>query len=144
MLDNSLQVEESVIIHASKTKIWKALTDPALIKEYLFGTETITDWHVGSELIFQGEWEGKPYKDKGHILEITPEQILSYDYWSGFSGLEDKPENYSIVTYTMQDKDENVLLTVTQNGFASKENQQHSETGWSEVLQKLKGLAETL
>ena len=144
MLDNSLKVEKSVLINASRTKIWKALTDPALIKEYLFGTETITDWHVGSDLIFQGEWQGQAYKDKGHILEITPEQILSYDYWSGFSGLEDKPENYSIVTYMMQDEGDSVRLTVSQKGFASKENQAHSESGWTEVLQKIKEIAETL
>ena len=144
MLDNSLKVEKSVLINASKTKVWKALTDPALIKEYLFGTETITDWHVGSDLIFQGEWQGQAYKDKGHILEITPEQILSYDYWSGFSGLEDKPENYSIVTYRMQDEGEGVRLSVSQKGFAAKENQDHSESGWSEVLQKIKEIAETL
>ena len=144
MLDNSLKVEKSVLINASKTKVWKALTDPALIKEYLFGTETITDWHVGSDLIFQGEWLGQAYKDKGHILEITPEQILSYDYWSGFSGLEDKPENYSIVTYRMQDEGEGVRLSVSQKGFAAKENQDHSESGWSEVLQKIKEIAETL
>ena len=144
MLDNSLKVEKSVLINASKTKVWKALTDPALIKEYLFGTETITAWHVGSDLIFQGEWQGQAYKDKGHILEITPEQILSYDYWSGFSGLEDKPENYSIVTYRMQDEGEGVRLSVSQKGFAAKENQDHSESGWSEVLQKIKEIAETL
>jgi uncharacterized protein YndB with AHSA1/START domain len=144
MLDNSLKVEKSVLIHASKTKIWKALTDPALIKEYLFGTETITDWHVGSDLIFQGEWQGQPYKDKGHILEITPEQILSYDYWSGFSGTEDKPENYSVITYLMQEEDDNVNLSVTQKGFASKENQDHSESGWSQVLEKIKEIAEAL
>ena len=44
----------------------------------------------------------------------------------------------------MQDKGEDVLLTVTQKGFGSKENQEHSESGWSQVLQKIKDIAETL
>ena len=146
MLDNSLRVEKSILIYASRTKIWKSLTDPSLIKEYLFGTETITDWKVGSDLIFQGEWQGQTYKDKGHILEITQEQILKYDYWSGFSGLEDLPENYSLVTYTMEDEDdgEGIHLIVTQRGFASKENQEHGERGWSQVLEKIKEIAEAL
>jgi uncharacterized protein YndB with AHSA1/START domain len=143
-MDTSLEVENSILIHASPTKIWKALTDPALIKEYLFGTETITDWKVGSDLIFQGEWEGQPYKDKGHILEITPEKILSYDYWSGFSGMEDKPENYSTITYTLEDVGDNIRLRVSQKGFAKKENQEHSEKGWTQVLEKIKEIAEAL
>lgn len=144
MIDNSLEVEKSILIDASKAKIWKALTDPSLIKEYLYGTETITDWHVGSDLTFQGEWQGQAYKDKGHILEITPEKILSYDYWSGFSGLEDVPENYSVVTYTLEDRDEGVLLRVKQTGFAGPENREHSEKGWGEVVEKIRDIAETL
>jgi len=143
-MDTSLEVEDSILIHASPTKIWKALTDPSLIKEYLFGTETITDWKVGSDLTFQGEWEGQSYKDKGHILECTPEKILSYDYWSGFSGMEDLPENYSTITYTLEEAGEDVRLRVSQKGFATKENQEHSEKGWSQVLAKIQEIAEAL
>ncbi|HUR30610.1 MAG TPA: SRPBCC domain-containing protein [Saprospiraceae bacterium] len=143
-MDTSHEVNKSVLINASKAKIWKALTDPNLIKEYLYGTETITDWQVGGDLIFQGEWEGQPYKDKGHILEITPERILSYDYWSGFSGMEDIPENYSIVTYTLQDEGDGVRLRITQTGFKNEENKNHSETGWPQVLIKIKEISEAL
>ena len=143
-MDTSLEVEDSILINASPTKIWKALTDPALIKEYLFGTETITDWKVGSDLTFQGEWEGQAYKDKGHILESTPEKLLSYDYWSGFSGMEDIPENYSTITYTLEETGDNIRLRVSQKGFAKKENQEHSERGWRQVLEKIKEIAEAL
>ena len=144
MINKSLEVDKSIIINASKSKIWKTLTDPSLIKEYLYGTETITDWKVGSDLIFQGDWQGQPYKDKGNIMEITPEKILSYDYWSGFSGLEDVPENYSLVTYTIEDEGEMVRLRVKQTGFGSEENQSHSEAGWTQVLEKIKEIAEAL
>ena len=36
------------------------------------------------------------------INEALQIAVLKYDYWSGFSGLEDKPENYSLVTYTLE------------------------------------------
>ncbi len=143
-MNTSLEVEKSIRINASKTKVWKVLTDPSLIKEYLYGTETITDWKVGSNLIFQGDWEGKSYQDKGHILEITSEKILSYDYWSGFSGMEDIPENYGIVTYTLEDAGEEVLLRIIQKGFKSEENKEHSEANWPQVLDKIKEIAEAL
>ena len=143
-MDKSLGVEKSVIINASKPKIWKTLTDPALIREYFFGTEIITDWKVGSDLTFQGEWQGQSYKDKGHILEFVPESILSYDYWSGFSGMEDIPENYSVVTYTVTDDIEGVRLSVRQQGFANEEARQHTDQGWQEILNKIKGIAEIM
>src|ERR1700722_1174748 len=96
---HDLKVSESVEITASPEKVWKVLTTPDIIKEYLFGTETITDWKVGSEVIFQGEYQGHKYKDKGVIKENVLHKRISYSYWSSFSGTEDKPENYSIVSY---------------------------------------------
>ncbi len=40
------------------------------------------------------------------MRENEQNKILSYSYWSGFSGLEDKPENYSLVTYTLESSDD--------------------------------------
>ena len=93
---NDLIVSESVDINAWPAKVWDALTNPEIIKKYLFGTETLTDWKAGSEIIFQGEYgENKEhtYRDKGVIIQNAPNELLSYSYWSGFSGLEDTPEN---------------------------------------------------
>src|SRR5580698_757285 len=103
-MNHDLQVSESVIVNVGASRMWDVLTNPEIIKEYLFGTETITDWKVGSEIIFQGVYgENKEYsyRDRGVIREFVPHQLISYTYWSGFSGLEDKPENYSLVTYTL-------------------------------------------
>lgn len=80
---------------------------PEKIKVYLFGTETITDWKIGSPIIFQGEYDGHKYKDKGNVLENVKNETLKYDYWSKFSGLEDKPDNYSIVTYHIENISDN-------------------------------------
>src|SRR4051812_19004731 len=104
-MNKDLQVSETIEVNASAEKVWHALTTPKLIAEYLFGTETVTDWKIGSEVIFQGEYEGHKYRDKGVILENIPLKRISYSYWSGFSGLEDKPENYSTVTYTIEPQD---------------------------------------
>jgi len=38
-------------INASADKVWNALTDPALIKKYMFGTTVISDWKEGSKII---------------------------------------------------------------------------------------------
>lgn len=138
-----LTVAKSVTINASREKVWHCLTTPAIIKEYLFGTETVTDWQEGSEIIFQGEYNGQQYRDHGHILENLPGEKLIYSYWSGFSGLEDQPENYSTITYTLAAKGDNSTeFTWTQQGFANEEVHNHSEKGMEALLDQIKGIAE--
>lgn len=137
-----LIVSQSVDINAEPKQVWEALINPEIIKEYLFGTETITDWKVGSEIVFQGEYEGHKYRDHGIIKEIIPLELISYSYWSGFSGLEDKPENYSLITYTVEKNENSTKFTWTQKGFASEEGHQHSKSGMEAFLQQIKGIIE--
>lgn len=141
-MNRALKVEKEVVIAAGPDVVWKALTDKESIKKYFFGTEAISDWQVGSSLIFQGEWEGKTYQDKGTILVAEPGNLLQYNYWSGFSGLEDIPENYSLVTYSLSSDADQTTLTLTQEGFANEEAKSHGEGGWTMVLDNLKKLLE--
>ena len=41
-------VKVSIIINASLANVWKTLTDPELVRQYLFGTNVFTDWKKGS------------------------------------------------------------------------------------------------
>ncbi len=141
-MNKSLIVEKTIRIKATPDKVWHALTDRETIKKYFFGTEAISDWKVGSTLIFQGEWEGQTYKDKGNILASEPGEILQYNYWSGFSGLEDVLENYSLVTYRLEGDQNSTTIRLTQEGFATEEARKHGEGGWTMVLENLKKLIE--
>jgi len=142
-MNRELKVSKSIEISSSAEKVWNALTNPEKIKVYLFGTETITDWKIGSTIIFQGEYDGHKYKDKGNVLKNIENEILEYDYWSGFSGLEDTSENYSIVTYQIEKvSGDKVKLTWTQEGFANEEGKQHSEKGLPAMLEQIKKLVE--
>lgn len=140
---HDLIVSRSIDIKASPSVVWNALTDPSIIKEYLFGTETITDWKEGSGITFQGEYQGQMYRDKGIVQENVTNEILSYLYWSGFSGLPDQPENYSLVTYLLQPLEPGITrFTWTTKGFANEESFKHSDAGMSELLEKMKEIIE--
>jgi uncharacterized protein YndB with AHSA1/START domain len=41
------------------SKVWQVLVDPER-REYMFGSEMVTDWRPGSPILFRGEWEGQP------------------------------------------------------------------------------------
>ena len=79
-MDLNLKVSANIEINTPTNKIWDVLTNTEKIKIYLFGTETITDWKVGSNIIFKGEYKGNKYQDKGVVLENKPNQLLSYSY----------------------------------------------------------------
>ena len=138
----NLSLKKSITINAKASKVWDALTNPELIKKYLFGTQTISDWTIGSQIKFVGEWEGKKYEDKGTILKFDKEKILRYSYWSSFSGKPDTPENYLIVTFELEKKGKSVVLTLTNENFADEKSLEHSKKNWGMVLKGLKKTVE--
>ncbi|HKR06371.1 MAG TPA: SRPBCC family protein, partial [Bacteroidia bacterium] len=121
-------------IHAPVSQVWDALTKPEIIKQYFFGTNAKSDWKPGSPLTFTGEWKGKTYEDKGTVLEAEPCKLLQYTYWSSMSGIEDKPENYVIVTFELKEENDNTILTLTQQNIPDEKTKEHSEENWRTVL----------
>lgn len=129
-------------INASADKVWNALTDPGMIKKYMFGTTVISDWKEGSKIIWKGEWEGKAYEDKGKILLLEPKKSLQYSHFSPLSGLTDSPEHYHIVTIDLEEKDKQTIVTLTQTNNADEKTKDHSEKNWKMMLASLKKLLE--
>jgi uncharacterized protein YndB with AHSA1/START domain len=132
-----------VVIDAPAGKVWEALTNPALIKQYLFGTNTETTWNVGDPIRFHGEYQGKTYEDKGTVLLFEPGKRLKYSYWSSMSGLEDKPENYVTVMFTINPEAESkTRLELLQENIRDEKSRDHSQENWRMVLGQLKRVAE--
>lgn len=141
-MNNTYVAKATTTINAPASKVWQALVNPEIIKQYLFNTDVISDWKVGSPIIYRGEWEGKPFEDKGEILEIEPEKVLKSTHWSPLSGVPDTPENYHTVTYTLSEKGDSTDVTITQDNNASEDEKAHSEKNWQTVLKGMKDLLE--
>src|SRR6185503_16617259 len=136
--------KSETIIKAEPAKVWQALTDPALVKQWLFGTDMqVSSWEVGGKIRYTGTWEGKSYEDKGEILEIEPEKKLVSSYFSGLSGKPDVPENYQKVSYILEPAAEGTKLIISQEGNPTEESAKHSEGNWNMVLESLKKIVET-
>jgi uncharacterized protein YndB with AHSA1/START domain len=141
-MNKTLELDHQIKIDASPEQIWDALINPEKIKQYLYGTEAISDWKSGSQIIFQGKWEGKKYRDKGIIIDIIPNKLLRYDYWSGLSGLEDNRENYSELTFEISPVNNSSVLKLKQKGFANEKAKSHSLESWKTVMEKIKEIVE--
>ena len=142
MAKNPLILRKTISLKVPASKVWEALTSPAWIKQYLFGTNVISDWKVGSPIIFTGTWEGKEYKDKGTILKFEKEKLFQYNYWSSFSSLPDLPENYAVLTFELSPRGSNTELSLTQDNIADETALEHSSKNWDGVLGGMKELLE--
>lgn len=132
----------SQTIPAPVDRVWDYLINPEKIKEYMFGTEVISDWKKDSPIVWQGIWQGKPYRDKGVILDIEPMKLLRCTHFSPLSGLPDLPENYHTLTYILQVKGTATQITLTQDNNNSPEEQKHSERMYEMMIDALKRLLE--
>jgi uncharacterized protein YndB with AHSA1/START domain len=139
---NDLGASSSITIDAPVEKVWRALTTPELIKTWFFGVDTESHWEAGSSLVHRGEWQGKPYEDRGEILKIDPPTLLVHTHWSDLSGLPDQPENYQEVTWALEEQGGKTRLTVTERNLPSEEAKAVSEQGWKAALTGLKGVLE--
>ena len=141
-MSGQFSANSKIKIKADAATVWDAITNPKIIKKYLFGTNAISDWKVGSPIIFKGEWNGQEYEDKGTILRADVQKLLQYSYWSSMQNLEDKPENYAKVTFELHEDGQNTSLSITQDNIKTKESRDHSQKNWTAVLQSIKLILE--
>ncbi|TLV03001.1 SRPBCC family protein [Dyadobacter luticola] len=141
-MNRKLVATTSLSIYASPSDVWRALIDPEIVKQYMHGAIVESDWHVGSPITFTGEWEGKPYQDKGTIIEIKPERVLGFSFWSPMFGTEDIEENYMHVTYHVSEYDDETTLTITQDNLDTDEDVVKAEENWMKVAHNIKDILE--
>jgi uncharacterized protein YndB with AHSA1/START domain len=138
-----LSLTSSITIDAPIEDVWKAVTTPALIKQWFFGVDTETDWQVGGTLVHRGEYQGKPYEDRGEILQFDPPKLLVHTHWSDLSGKPDSPEHYQEVSWALAQRNGATELTITERNLPSEEAKAVSEESWRMVLENLKSVLET-
>lgn len=132
-----------ITIDAPTPKVWAALVDPAAIKQYLFGTNCVSDWKQGSTIVWKGEWQGKRYEDKGVVLQAAPGRQLQYTHFSPLSGLPDVPESYHTVTVELfAEGGARTRVELSQDNNPTPQAREHSEGNWGAVLAGLKKYAE--
>lgn len=106
-------------------KIWRALTQPHLIEEWLMKSDF--EPAVDHRFSFRADWGAVDCR----VLEIEPNRTLSYT-WSAH-GLE------SIVTWTLTPTGVGTRLRMEQSGFRPDQEQayQGARFGWPRFFDKL-------
>ena len=97
------KVVKNIEIKSPVSKVWNIITNPEMMKLWVVETpiEIESDWKVGSSIVIGGNIHGFNYKNKGTILQLEPEKVFEYNFWSEISRVPDIPENYSKIKYTL-------------------------------------------
>ena len=149
-MSTPLFISNQIKIHAPIKKVWDILINPEQTKKYMFGCETISDWKIGSPLLWKGHYEGKDVIFvKGHIVSFEKEKLLAYTTFDPNSTMEDIPENYLTVKYLLIVEDNAVLLTVSQGDYSlvAEGERRYQESlnggeGWNPILEEIRKIAE--
>lgn len=102
-------IKKSVLINVSSSQVWKYLTNPDLLKQWMGDSEMqieiLTDWKVGNPFIIKG-FHHQQFENKGTVLEFKPEKVFRYNYLSSLSDLANIPENHTTIRFTLVRKQE--------------------------------------
>jgi uncharacterized protein YndB with AHSA1/START domain len=118
----------------SPEKVWRALTDPDLLREWLLPVIDL-DLEMGATFTFRTQpypgWDGTV---NCRFVEIEPQRKLSYTWTVPFLD--------TIVTFTLTPTPSGTQLSLVQSGFKSDQKREFggARHGWKMMGEKLVGL----
>lgn len=127
-------------IQSTPEKVWNALVDPELTRQYWFNHHNASDWKTGSK------WSHQLYDNPsvvhivGKVVESTPPNRLVVTWVSPAD--EGNDARTSRVTYDIEPFGDSVKLTVTHEELYLEMFESVS-FGWPIVISNLKTLLET-
>ena len=131
-MNEPAEVTRSVIVERDfpypPEKIWRALTQPELIQDWLMKNDFMAI--IGHRFAFRAEWGAVDCR----VLEIEPHRTLAYT-WEAM-GLE------SVVTWTLTPSASGTHLRLEQAGFRPDQARafQGAGFGWQKFLGQLDGV----
>jgi uncharacterized protein YndB with AHSA1/START domain len=139
-------IEKTVVINALAADVWKALTQPFLMKQWMGENEMNlhiqTSWAVNSPITISG-FHHLPFVNKGTVLQFDAEKVLSYSHNSSLSRLPDVPENYSVIKFNLSPADTQTALTLTISNFPTETIYKHLEFYWQSTIVLLQKFIES-
>lgn len=116
-------------------KLWRALTQPHLIQEWLMQNDFAPV--VGHQFKLRGEWGGVLDCE---VLALEPNKKLSYTW--NFAHDDPAFDMKSVVTFTLTPTSSGTHLRMEQAGFRPHQKQAYggAKLGWQEFMGKLEQL----
>ncbi len=131
-----------ITINAPIETVWHAITQSEIA--LMPDTLVVSDWGIGDPIIFEGEFNGTHFKDYGEVLEKHEGRTVAFSHWSRTA---QRPDNYHIVRYELDDEDDITHVTLTQTNVGDRpeidaKTKAEFDKNWQTMLEHLKKAAE--
>lgn len=133
------EVTVTMTIDATQDQVWRAMTDPGLVEQWMMGAQVDSTWQKGDPITWSGEYNGQPYTDSGEILDIDPGRRLVHTHASTMAP--DAPAH--TVTWSLdQAGEDKTELSLAQDGAQSDDEAEQFKSNWTAMLDELRTVAE--
>ncbi|GAA1447311.1 SRPBCC family protein [Leifsonia poae] len=127
---------------APRAKVWRVLTSNGSHPEIMFGAEIVSDWRIGSRIVWRGEWQGTAFEDHGVVIELQEPSRIVLTHFSPMSGEPDVPENYHTLRFELDETSKGTHITLDQDNNPTLEAAKHSRANWAQMLEGVKAVCE--
>ena len=147
------RIEKRIMLNAPRTRVWKAIADAGQFGTW-FGVKFDGPFQVGKPLRgvmvgtkvdpevakAQQPYAGKPFDIV--VERIEPERLFSFR-WHPYAvepGVDYSKEPTTLIEFTLEEKDNGVLLTIAESGFDRIPLERRAkaftanEEGWTKVI----------
>ena len=131
-----------ITINAPIDTVWHAITNSKIA--LMPDTVVESDWRVGDPITFEGEFNGRHFRDYGEITDRQEGKSVAFSHWSKTP---QRPENYHVVRYELADNIDSTHVTLTQTNVGphpdiDARTKAEFDKNWDMMLQHLKKAAE--
>lgn len=139
-------LSRTVVIDAPVERVWRALTDPAELEQWMadpkVGVQVETTWEVGAPIRVTGFHVAR-FVNSGVVEHFEPPRRLRYTHLSSISKLPDVPDSYAAFEFRLEPTGAQTTLTVTVSNCANPSIFKHLEFYWNGTTGVLKRFIET-
>ncbi|HEV3002411.1 MAG TPA: SRPBCC family protein [Solirubrobacteraceae bacterium] len=128
-------------IRTTPERLWQAITDGELTRQYYFGSPVASEWTRGARFEMTNPGDPSEVWVEGEVLEVDPPRRLVQSFVAHWDDEMDQQQP-SQVTWDVEERGGACRLRVTHEGLSEAAARQVSG-GWPQILSGLKTLLET-
>jgi len=128
-------LQQQITVHALPSKVWKVLTNPGYVDQYLYKGNIISDWTEGNSIHLIDE--NKQPTILGMVLQSDPGILLK------FRLREENSDNHITISYELIIAGDGVEIKMKCEGFIASDQEYLLRVQQAKlIVQKIKWLAE--
>jgi uncharacterized protein YndB with AHSA1/START domain len=139
-LESPMEKVYEIYIRTTPERLWEAITDPDIRRQYQFGAGVVSEWTPGSSVTMGAAASPGPLGG-GEVLEADPPHRLVHTLTALWSD-EVRAEGASRVTWEIEQIEDTCRLTVTHDQLRQGANPE-LYGGWPMIISGLKTWLET-